>query len=291
MNVSLEWALGYGYVRLWERLHRIEEERLFAAPPDELVAEAARDTLRLQGSNIDNREQLLDQLQRATSVLAFAGGVSAGVVPASATAPVVAGLAPPFGPADDAVARRLIRQVRRAINEYRDDRRLALVRARNQLLRTIVLTALVAYQLVVLAVLAGAPRAAFISAIAYVLIGATVGLFNRLYLDASVESAVDDYGLSAARLLHTPLLCGLAALGGALMVPLLSAQITPAADGGAGAIGAPALGAIFDITQRPFTLVLAAVFGLTPSALISRLQSEAEKYKSDLKSSEAPTTR
>jgi len=34
--------------------------------------------------------------------------------------------------------------------------------------------------------------------------------------------------------------------------------------------------------------VLAAVFGLTPSALISRLQSEAEKYKSDLKSSEAP---
>jgi hypothetical protein len=162
------------------------------------------------------------------------------------------------------------------------------VRARNQLLKTIILTALVTYQLVALAVLSGVPRPAFTSAIAYFLIGATVGLFNRLYLDASTETAVEDYGLSAARLLHTPLLCGLAALGGALIVPLLSAQITPAVDiGTTGA--APPLAVIFDITQRPFTLVLAAVFGLTPSALISRLQSEAEKYKSDLKSSEAPS--
>jgi hypothetical protein len=285
MTTSLEWALGYGYVRLWERLHRAEEEKLFAAAYDELIAEATRDTLRLQGSNIENRDQLLDQLQRATSVLAFNAGVSAGVVPASASA--VAGLAPPFHPPDDLIARRLIRQVRRAINEYRDDRRLALVRARNQLLKTIILTALVTYQLVALAVLAGVPRPAFTSAIAYFLIGATVGLFNRLYLDASAETAVEDYGLSAARLLHTPLLCGLAALGGALIVPLLSAQITPAVDTATAAAAAP-LAAIFDITQRPFTLVLAAVFGLTPSALISRLQSEAEKYKSDLKSSEAP---
>lgn len=290
MNQSLEWALGYGYVRLWERLHRIEEEKLFVAQPDELIAEAARDTLRLHGSNIDNRDELLDQLQRATSVLAFNAGVSAGVVPASASASAAVGVAPPFRPTDDAIARRMIRQVRRAINEYRDDRRLALVRARNQLLKTIILTALVTYQLVALAVLAGVPRQAFTSAVAYFLIGATVGLFNRLYLDASAETAVEDYGLSAARLLHTPLLCGLAALGGALIVPLLSAQITPA-DAGAAASTAPALGAIFDITQRPFTLVLAAVFGLTPSALISRLQSEAEKYKSDLKSSEAPATR
>jgi hypothetical protein len=286
MNHSLEWALGYGYVRLWERLHRIEEEKLFAASPDELIAEAARDALRLQGSNVDNRDQLLDQLQRAASVLAFNAGVSAGLVPAPPSA--VAGLAPPFHPPDDVVARRMIRQVRHAINEYRDERRLALVRARNQLLRTIVLTALVTYQLIVLAVLAGAPRAAFTSAIAYLLVGAIVGLFNRLYLDASAETAVEDYGLAAARLLHTPLLCGLAALGGALLVPLLSAQITPTGDGSAATIAAPTLGAIFDISQRPFTLVLAAVFGLTPSALISRLQSEAEKYKSDLKNSEAP---
>ena len=286
MNHSLEWALGYGYVRLWERLHRIEEEKLFAASPDELIAEAARDTLRLQGSNVDNRDQLLDQLQRAASVLAFNAGVSAGLVPAPPSA--FAGLAPPFHPPDDVVARRMIRQVRHAINEYRDERRLALVRARNQLLRTIVLTALVTYQLIVLAVLAGAPRPAFTSAIAYLLIGAIVGLFNRLYLDASAETAVEDYGLAAARLLHTPLLCGLAALGGALMVPLLSAQITPTGEGSAATIAAPTLGAIFDISQRPFTLVLAAVFGLTPSALISRLQSEAEKYKSDLKNSEAP---
>jgi hypothetical protein len=284
MKNTLEWALGYGYVRAWERLHRAEEEKLFAATPDELIAEATRDTLRLQGSNIENREQLLDQLQRAASVLAVNAGVSAGMVPASA----IAGLVPPFQAPDDMIARRMVRQVRRAINEYRDDRRLALVRARNQLLGTIILTALVTYQLVVLAILAGAPRPAFISAIAFFLVGATVGLFNRLYLDASTETAVEDYGLAAARLLHTPVLCGLAALGGALIVPLLSVQINPTIDTNAATIAAPTLAGIFDIAQRPFALVLAAVFGLTPSALISRLQNEAEKYKSDLKNSETP---
>lgn len=284
MKNTLEWALAYGYVRAWERLHRAEEEKLFAATPDELIAEAGRDVLRLQGSNIENRDQLLDQLQRATSVLAVNAGVSAGVVPASA----ITGLVPPFQPPDDMIARRMIRQVRRAINEYRDDRRLALVRARNQLLGTIILTALVTYQLVVLAILAGAPRPAFTSAIAFFLVGATVGLFNRLYLDASTETAVEDYGLAAARLLHTPVLCGLAALGGALIVPLLSVQINPTIDTNAATIAAPTLAGIFDIAQRPFALVLAAVFGLTPSALISRLQNEAEKYKSDLRSSETP---
>jgi hypothetical protein len=287
MNPSLEWALGYGYVRLWERLHRAEEEQLFSAPPDELIAEATRDTLRLKGSNIDNRDQLLDQLQRAASVVAFTAGVSVGVIPGSS----VVGLAPPFHAADDTIARQMIRQVRRAINEFRDDRRLALVRARNQLLRTIILTAFVTYQLLVLAILAGVPRPAFTSAIAFFLVGATVGLFNRLYLDASTETAVEDYGLSASRLLHTPLLCGLAAVGGALIVPLLSVQINPTIDASAATIAAPTLTAIFDIAQRPFALVLAAVFGLTPSALISRLQSEAEKYKSDLKTSETPAAR
>jgi len=77
----------------------------------------------------------------------------------------------------------------------------------------------------------------------------------------------------------------------ALIVPLLSAQINPTIDDNAATVAASSLAAIFDITQRPFTLVLAAVFGLTPSALISRLQSEAEKYKSDLKSSETPAVR
>jgi hypothetical protein len=47
----------------------------------------------------------------------------------------------------------------------------------------------------------------------------------------------------------------------------------------------PSLIDIFDLDKKPFGLVLAAIFGLSPTALLSRLQQEAEKYKADLKSS------
>ena len=287
----LEWMLGTGYVRLWEQLHRAEEASLDDAPPARLLAEAMRDTLRLQGSNIENREQLLDQLNRATAVLGTAMGVAGSLV----VQPVIsAGLVPP-DPAGSAIARQLVRQVRQAINEYRDERRYAIVRARNQLLRTIGLTSAVTYALLVVAILVGASETAIRSAVSLFLVGAVVGLFNRLYLDASADTAVEDYGLSNARLLHTPILCGLAALGGALLVPLLSVQInpTPSADASTAqqSILTPSLDSLFNVTARPFSLVLAAVFGLTPSALISRLQSEAEKYKSELKNSEAPQGR
>ena len=50
----------------------------------------------------------------------------------------------------------------------------------------------------------------------------------------------------------------------------------------------PHLGNIFNLDDRPFGLVLAAIFGLSPTVLISRLQQEAEKYKADLKSTESP---
>jgi uncharacterized membrane protein len=294
MNSALEWLLGYGYVRLREQLHRAEESALLIADREALIAEATRDLLRLQDSNIANAEQLREQLDRARATLASTMGVAiAGLVPASAITGVIAGLNLQPNAPDADVARRIVAQVRRAINEYRDERRYALVRARNQLLRTIFLAGMVTYALLVFALLVPVGRDAIISAVSFFLVGAVVGLFNRLYLDAAVETAVEDYGLSVARLLHTPLLCGLAALGGSLIIPLLSVQINPTPGSivaGQQTILTPTLESIFNVAQRPFSLVLAAVFGLTPSALISRLQNEAEKYKSDLKSSQAPTT-
>lgn len=48
----------------------------------------------------------------------------------------------------------------------------------------------------------------------------------------------------------------------------------------------PSLSEIFDLGKNPITLVIAAVFGLTPALLISRLSAQAEQYKAQLKSSE-----
>src|SRR5262245_60906242 len=120
---GFEWAFGYGYARAWEQLHRTEEAVLVTAETQTLVAEAARDLLRLHGSNIANRDQLLDQLDRARSVLAASIGVGIGVVPT----PAIVGFGPPFMPQDAEIARRMVGQVRRAINEYRDERRNALI--------------------------------------------------------------------------------------------------------------------------------------------------------------------
>ena len=63
MNSALEWVSGHGYVRLWEQLHRAEEAALLSADPNALIGEATRDALRLRGSNISNRDQLIEQGQ------------------------------------------------------------------------------------------------------------------------------------------------------------------------------------------------------------------------------------
>ena|SRR5436309_14798417 len=76
-----------------------------------------------------------------------------------------------------------------------------------------VLTECIGFTLAALAVIANAPHPSLIAATAFFLVGAVVGLFKQLYLDASTETATDDYGLSTARLSHTPLFSGLAALG------------------------------------------------------------------------------
>ena len=44
---------------------------------------------------------------------------------------------------------------------------------------------------------------------------------------------------------------------------------------------------IFDLRKNLIGLLVAAVFGLTPGLLFDRLQQQSEKYKADLKSSEA----
>jgi hypothetical protein len=285
----LEWVMGTGYIRLWQQIHRLQEATILFGPVDRVIAAGLDDETRLQGSNIDNRDLLLGRLREALTVVMAAAGVGPAYLPRTPAPPAVA---PPTRN-DELVARAVLRDVRRAIEEFRDERRLGLVRARNQLMRTVLVTNIVLLGILALALEVGAPPRALIAAAAFFLVGAMMGLFNRLYLDAGAETAIEDYGLSTARLLHTPLFSGLAAVGGVLVVPMLSVLVNPdgssATSSGVSGLSVPALTTIFNLDTRPFGLVIAAVFGLSPGVLISRLQQEAERFKSDLKSSQAPS--
>ncbi len=183
---------------------------------------------------------------------------------------------------------------------------------------------LITCALLTFAIIERASSDAIIAACAFFLVGAAVGLINRLYLDGQDTSGVEDYGFTRARLMQTPLLSGMAALGGALLAALLPLLLNvsltqPAANGATtasfasgppvtGTIGAatpaaitalPAATAvpraaasasqrlddIFSLDRYPAALLLAAVFGLTPGLLINRLSQQAATYKSEIKSS------
>jgi hypothetical protein len=157
-------------------------------------------------------------------------------------------------------------------------------------------------------------------------VGAIIGLFNRLYLDGHTDSGVEDFGLSTARLVSTPLASGLAAVFGVLVSVLLpglldgvlpasgtptptpptsaivapspqvafsgaSGQLVPVASPSAPAVQLPgktvSLGDVFDVQRYPFEVVLAAIFALTPGLLITRLQRQTDKFKADLNSTQA----
>jgi len=102
-----------------------------------------------------------------------------------------------------------------------------------------------------------------------------------LYGESRISSAINDYGLSLARLTATPLLSGLAGIGGVLITALLfnSMLVEP----GPGSISIT-LQWLFSL-QEPRYLLAAAVFGLAPNLIIGTLQQRAAKYIGGLQSS------
>ena len=272
-SVGSRWTLGSGYTSVWRRLHRAEECLINIEPPEAVIAQALNDELRLQGARMPMRSDLLAKLRQA--LLA--------IDPESArygqsTRP------PESGGGAEPEARMVIRMVRHAISEFRDDRRDGLIRARNNLLGTALYTSLIAYLVLGLAMVAGTSTRIITAAAAFFLVGATVGLFRHLRLASARDTQMEeDYGLATARLIQRPLFSGLAAVGGVILTALLP-RLAPA--GTTTTTSLTTLDQIFNLTNHAEYLVVAAVFGLTPSLLMAGLQRQAESYKADLKSSE-----
>jgi hypothetical protein len=259
---STKWTTGAGYVETLARLHRADEALIRFDSVATVIAAAQLDDSRLDGSRVAQSRKLLDLVGSAVAQLK----------------------ANPW----DAPARASLARVRRTLNEFRDDRRLALVRQKGTVAATAILMATTAYSLLGIAMIWGVGRAQIAAAAAFYLVGATVGVFAQLQSLSTTTVLEEDYGLRRVRLYQTPLFCGVAAVGGVVVTAMLLA-LTPVATGSGEkkAQQPPPLSKIFDLENYPVNILIAAVFGLTPSLLINRLHAASEQYKQDLKSTDA----
>lgn len=232
------WVLATGYINAWKRTHRAEEALVEVLPLDTVVSGALYDELRVSGSQLTNRDEVLAKLRRAIVELKEQ---SKHLMKLSADESAEL-KRPEVG---EGMARAVLRVVRQAINEYRDDTYDGFVRSRNRTWATTIVTGAIAFLLLALAIGAGASREQVSAGVSFYLVGAVVGLLARLRGEAEGTGDIADYGLSTARLWSTPLLSGLAALGGVVVVatlPYVTNEFAPMKEPGPAAqsVGPPA---------------------------------------------------
>jgi hypothetical protein len=280
------WIAAVGYVALWQRMHRADEALVDIEPRTQVISDALNDEWRLQDSTIDHHADLVADLESARQYLLTQRVADDAATPGIRT---------------ETQARALLRKVRYAIDDFRDKRRAGLVRARNLLMATMIITELFAFALLALAVVNAAPRSAVVAGIVFYLVGALVGLFNRLAQQASTGTMTDDYSLAGTALVLTPTISGLAAVGGVALTGMLAMSgltglVQPNGSTSTSApVTIPVLADIFDLNKFRIGLLIAALFGGTPAILSGRLQQLTQQYQKDLKStdpmSSAPTNK
>jgi hypothetical protein len=253
---DVTWSTGAAYQDLWTAIHRAEEWLIAAATTKELRVGVHQDYQRLAGSPLEKSvgedlKKVQTQLEDWTE---------------------------PNPPVDLITHLRLIR---RAINEYRDGRWDGLVRATARLEQSTLITAWIAFSLLVLVLALGASRETIGVGAVYFAVGALIGMLAQLRADARSNDAVEDYGLSMARMYQTVLASGLAGVAGVVLVAI-AVDTTGAAGEPTTAVS---LSDVFSL-GNPGQLLMAAVFGLSPQLLIDRLSATAEKYKAQLAATE-----
>ena len=269
---GLRWLLGTGYLDAWRRLHAVEETLLFLEPDDALLVGAAfSDEGRLEGSSLPQREDFLSRLRLAVFSVSETAACYLRKQPLHEEKECVRAKAP-----NPQEARSALAQVRSAIDDFRDNRREGIVRARNRLFATVVFAGITGCVLLYIAILDDAPKRSIVAVTVFYLVGAMVGLFRQLQIASSSAGAgQEDYELGIVRLIFTPQFSGLAAVGGVVLVKLTQAQ------------GKVALSTTFNLHSNTYGLVAAAIFGLTPTLLFSGLQNRIDQYQSDLSKSNA----
>ena len=319
-DTRLPWVRGYAYVNAWGSLHRAEEALVEVEPVEMTMRGAMHDKMAIAGSQIGNRDELLDKMGYAVKRLVppsmaklFKPFVAA-AAESDNESPEIQKLQQevqqiaehlklklgedhtssqkpqaPLDAEDEARARLTLREVRRALNDFRDHQWEGVVRARNNLLSVTFVTGLGTHILLCIAILAMAPvngstaadRMTIISAVAYYMLGAIAGLFGRISQASIANIGVDDYGLSLAQIMSRPLYSGLAGIGGVLLSSTVLSVSTQN--------GLSMTQSIFTL-NRPDFLIVAAAFGLTPNLIAGSMQNQTNKLLSALRSSKTTTT-
>jgi len=307
-----------GYINAWNWLHRTEEALIEIEPVEMVVSGAYHDYMAISNSKMDNSKDLLSNLSAAAKTLDPAmASVFTASNPASVETEALGEIDEginkigqdvhriatklgvhlsdnddqsaktdkknPSTPDKEANARVTLREIRRALNEFRDNQRLGIVHTRNQLMASIFVTGFVIYALLCTAVLPVLPansgpqpeRATILAAVIFYIVGAIAGLFGTIYRQSTASTGSDDYGLSLVRPISTPLISGLAGIGGAFLYSILILQVSSSPSN--------SLISIFTL-NRLDCLVAAAIFGFAPNLLMKELQ--ANKYVTALQSSE-----
>lgn len=170
-------------------------------------------------------------------------------------------------------AKSILRQIRITLNRYVYNRWEGIIHTRNLLLGTIAIAGVVIYLLLTLAVVTKASIPSLVAGMVFYAVGAISGLFGWLYRGSLIDTTVDDYGLVTARLVATPLLSGLAGIGGVIITAVLYSPIKPDF--------AKSLENMFSL--HPELIIAAALFGLFPSLIIGTLLKQSRLYVEDLK--------
>jgi hypothetical protein len=277
---ALRWALATGYSNLQRTLHRVDEMIVASQPDYAITGDALHDALSLSDSTMAEHDTLMTHLRTAMQTISARSSKSFFAPPGASVAPPDAELP------TAAEAREVLREIRFAVNDFRDNRVDGLIRARNRLLWVVLVVGITAYFALGLAMLCGVSNLSLASVSFLYLVAALAGLINRLRIESLRSTAVEDYGLHLARLIAAPLISGLAGVAGVYLVaktPELLTVVSPTADG-----AAPEpmdISEIFNVAQNQASLLVAAVFGLVPAQLISGLQRQAERFQADLEKS------
>jgi hypothetical protein len=223
---GMGWVTRDAYMAAWADVHRVEQLLIDVSPPADLVRLAMTDVLRVHGSNIPDAESLERRLRLAASVIdpgsdAFFRTVDV-AAPDAEDSPGADTVGPVPEARVEARARAVIRAVHDSITSYRSGLWSELAYARWLLLRTTATAGLVAYLVLALALVVGVSESHLGTAWAYFLTGAVAGLFLRLRRAGTETSVSDDYGLEYARLYQTPLLSGMAAVIGVVIMASIS---------------------------------------------------------------------
>ena len=276
-----EWVSGSAYLHGRMALHRAEEALIDAEPLSAVIGDALHDALRMSSSTIDDDRAMRDSLRAAVRELdprieslyfdSLRGRADDAPPKRSTTA----------GPQDDAAARAVVREVRFAVNDFRDTRVDALFRARGRIFRTILVSGLVIDLLVGLAILLNVKPEQLAAAAAFFLVGAIVGLFNRLRLEAGPDRG-SRAGLRALRCAAAPDSVAVGVRRGGWSLP----RSSRARGAGPDRHHDLDLSKIFSLASNPQGVLVAAAFGLTPEAIIGGLRAQTDAIKKDLSSTE-----